>query len=149
MRGPGILGGFLMGASLIVSSPSLQAADATAPMTDEQLIASAMTAAPPGVAKAATIVAMEPDGKMRTLRAGTNGCTCMPDSPATPGPDPMCMDRNAWKWVHAWLAHTTPAAGKVGFMYMLAGAGPTPVTPTRTRPARSPVIIGSRPDLTS
>ena len=45
----------------------------------------------------------------------------MPDNPATPGPDPMCMDKNALEWVHAWIGHTNPAPGKVGFMYMLAG----------------------------
>ena len=32
---------------------------------------------------------------MRTLRKGSNGFTCMPDNPVTPGPDPMCMDANA------------------------------------------------------
>jgi hypothetical protein len=89
--------------------------------TDKQLIVSAMSAAPTKVAKGATIVAMEADGKMRTLREGKNGFTCMPDNPATPGPDPMCMDKNALDWAHAWIGHKTPAAGKIGFMYMLAG----------------------------
>jgi hypothetical protein len=88
--------------------------------TDAQLIKSAMTAAPAAVGKDATIVNME-DGTMRTLRKGTNGFTCMPDNPATPGPDPMCMDANAMDWVHAWASHKPPTAGKVGFMYMLAG----------------------------
>src|SRR3990172_5390456 len=91
------------------------------PPTDKQLIASAMSAAPAKVAKGATIVVMEADGKMRTLRQGTNGFTCMPDNPATPGPDPMCMDKNSMEWVNAWVAHHPPPAGKVGFMYMLAG----------------------------
>ena len=54
--------------------------------TDAQLIASAMRAAPARVAKDATIVAMEADGKMRTLREGKNGFTCMPDNPADAGP---------------------------------------------------------------
>jgi hypothetical protein len=31
------------------------------------------------------------------------------------------MDKNAMDWVHAWIAHTPPVPGKVGFMYMLAG----------------------------
>ena len=88
---------------------------------DAALIKSAMSAAPATVAKHATIVAMEAGGKMRTLRKGTNGFTCMPDNPATPGPDPMCMDAAAADWVHAYLGHKPPAAGKVGFMYMLAG----------------------------
>jgi len=89
--------------------------------SDAQLIASAQRAAPAKVSKDATIVAMDADGKMRTLRKGTNGFTCMPDSPATPGPDPMCMDANAFAWAGAWMAHKDPPAGKVGFMYMLEG----------------------------
>jgi hypothetical protein len=88
---------------------------------DSKLIVSAMSAAPGQVGRNATIVAMEAGGKMRTIRKGTNGFTCMPDNPATPGPDPMCMDANAMEWVHAWVAHKAPTAGKVGFMYMLAG----------------------------
>lgn len=92
------------------------------PAADKDMIASAMSAAPPGVGKGATIVAMEADGKtVRTLRKGTNGFTCMPDNPATPGPDPMCMDKNAMEWVHAWVGKRTPPSGRVGFMYMLAG----------------------------
>ena len=88
---------------------------------DQKIIRSAMRAAPKKVASAATIVAMGADGKMRTLREGTNGFTCMPDNPATPGPDPMCMDKAAWEWAGAWMSHKAPASGKIGFMYMLSG----------------------------
>lgn len=88
---------------------------------DAQQVASAMKAAPAKVAAGAAAVAMQPEGKMRTLRDGKNGFTCMADNPATPGPDPMCMDANAMEWVHAWVARRTPPAGKVGFMYMLEG----------------------------
>ena len=83
-------------------------------------IASAESAAPATVAHAATIVTLDADGKMTELRKGTNGFTCMPDNPKTPGPDPMCMDANAMEWAMAWLAHATPPE-KPGFMYMLAG----------------------------
>jgi hypothetical protein len=99
---------------------SAQAADKSMP-SDQELIASAMRAAPPGVAKDATIIAVDEHGKMRTLRKGTNGFTCMPDNPDTPGPDPMCMDKNAWEWVSAYMAHKPPPAGKIGLMYMLEG----------------------------
>ncbi len=98
-----------------------KAPEGKAPMSDEQMIASAMSAAPRKVAQHATIVAMGADGKMRTLRKGSNGFTCMADNPETPGPDPMCMDENAMEWVHAYVSHATPAAGKIGLMYMLAG----------------------------
>jgi len=100
---------------------NVYATDAKASTPDKKIIRSAMSAAPAKVAKGAAIMAMEADGKMRTLREGTNGFTCMADNPSTPGPDPMCMDKNAMEWVHAWIAHTAPPAGKVGFMYMLAG----------------------------
>jgi hypothetical protein len=130
--------------SAVIAGASAWAADQTAPAkppmpkTDAQLIASAMTAAPAAVAKNATIVAMDANGGMRTLRKGTNGFTCMPDNPTTPGPDPMCMDQNAMEWAHAWMSHATPTPGKVGFMYMLAGGtdasntDPYAQTPTTT-----------------
>ena len=88
---------------------------------DQALIASAMSAAPPAVARGAAIMAIKADGSMRQVRKGSNGFTCMPDSPATPGPDPMCGDANAMAWAMAWIAHKPPAPQKVGFMYMLEG----------------------------
>jgi hypothetical protein len=88
---------------------------------DAAMIKSAMSAAPAAVGKSATIVAMVANGKMRTLRKGTNGFTCMPDNPTTPGPDPMCMDSNAMEWAHAWIGHKPPPTGHIGLMYMLAG----------------------------
>ena len=104
------------------SGPAKPAATSHKPaMTDEQMIASATSAAPAKVGKGATVVTMDADGKMHTLRKGTNGFTCMPDNPATPGPDPMCMDVNSMEWLHAYLTHASPPAGKVGLMYMLAG----------------------------
>ena len=88
--------------------------------SEKQLIASAMSAAPSAVAKGAKIVAMDDKG-MHTLREGSNAFTCMPDNPATPGPDPMCADKNAMAWVDAWVGHKPPPSGKVGLMYMLSG----------------------------
>ncbi len=88
---------------------------------DAKLISSAMQAAPPSVASKATIVATGADGKMRTIRQGSNAFTCMPDNPTTPGPDPMCLDKAALDWANAWMSKKQPSQGKVGFMYMLAG----------------------------
>jgi hypothetical protein len=84
-------------------------------------IESAMAAAPASVSRDAAIVQAQPDGKMKTLREGHNGWTCMPDSPTTPGPDPMCMDKNAGTWAAAWMGKKAPPAEAPGVMYMLAG----------------------------
>jgi hypothetical protein len=100
---------------------SASAAGAKEAPTDVQLTASAMTAAPKDVAANATIVVPDSKGGMRTLRKGTNGFTCMPDNPETPGPDPMCWDKNSADWIDAYLNHKTPPVGKVGLIYMLAG----------------------------
>jgi len=83
--------------------------------------ASAQSAAPASIASQASIVTVDASGAMQTIRKGTNGWTCMPDSPATPGPDPMCFDANAGKWVEAWLGHKPPPPNVVGLMYMLEG----------------------------
>ena len=111
---------------------------AAASKGDKQLIHSAMQAAPAKVASGAAIVAMQPDGSMRTVRAGSNGFTCMADNPATPGPDPMCMDAAAMAWAGAWMGHQVPASGKIGLMYMLAGGTDASNTdPYATKPDAS------------
>ena len=89
--------------------------------TDEDIIKSAMSAAPEAISKGATIIDVGSDGKIRVVRQGGNQFTCMADNPNTPGPDPMCADRNAMEWVDAWLNKKEPPKNKVGFMYMLAG----------------------------
>lgn len=108
----------------MASDSAMPAMGAKAPASsaaDQKMIRSAMQAAPKKVSAAATIIAVGTDGQMRTLREGSNGFTCMPDNPATPGPDPMCMDKVALEWAGAWMNHKTPASGKIGFMYMLSG----------------------------
>lgn len=116
----GVLTALLVATTLLAADQPRKTASKKAP-TDAQLIASAESAAPKSLSRAATIVAMNADGTMRTIRKGTNGWTCMPDNPTTPGPDPMCLDQNAMQWAGAWMGHKEPPQGKVGFMYMLAG----------------------------
>lgn len=118
-----------------------------APKTDAQLIASAMSAAPKAVSKAATIVAMNADGSMRTLRQGTNGFTCMPDDPGTPGPDPMCADPNGMEWLHALLGKTEPP-DKVGFIYMFVeGSDASNTDAFATKPAAGRRWIKTGPHI--
>ncbi len=89
--------------------------------SDQQLIQSAMKAGPASISAKATIVAMNGDGSLRTLRKGDNGFTCMPDSGTAPGPDSMCLDAAAMNWLGALVQHQPPAPNTVGFIYMLAG----------------------------
>jgi hypothetical protein len=107
-------------ASLLIAPFTAAAADAPQ-MTDAELIKSALAAAPAGVAPNAKVVAMDAKGGMRTLREGSNGFTCMPDEPSTPGPDPMCVDKASMDFLHAMMTHASPPSGHVGLMYMLAG----------------------------
>lgn len=100
---------------------SLPLAPALAAMSDEEIIKNATSAAPESVGKNATVIAFDEKMQMRTVREGTNGFTCIPDDPSTPGNDPMCLDANGLEWAGAWLGKTEPPAGKVGFGYMLMG----------------------------
>jgi hypothetical protein len=97
------------------------AAPAAAAPDDAAIVASAMRAAPAKVAGTATVVAMDAAGAMRTVRAGDNGFTCMPDNPHTPGPDPMCADAAAMDWLMAYIGKKEPPKGRIGFIYMLEG----------------------------
>jgi hypothetical protein len=84
-------------------------------------IRSAESAAPRQIAARATVLAMKADGSTKLLRKGSNNFTCLPDNPATPGPDPMCADANAMEWIGQWVARKPPNRNKPGFIYMLAG----------------------------
>ena len=72
--------------ALAFCAPAISADAPKAGPTDAQLIASASVAAPPDLAKDTTVAVMEAGATMRTLRAGTNGFTCMQDNEVTPGP---------------------------------------------------------------
>ena len=75
--------------------------------------------------------AMEP----RTLQAGTNGWTCLPDMAHSPGNDPMCLDEGGMAWAQAWMAQEPPPADTMGFGYMLmAGSDASNEDPFATAP---------------
>src|SRR5437879_13697565 len=96
---------------MLVWSGSGDRAVAQAKRTKAQKIADAMKAAPRSISAQATIMdwpATE-GGKMVTLRAGTNGWTCLPDFPATRGDDPMCVDD---QWMSFMSALMTKEIGR-------------------------------------
>ena len=114
---------------------------------DAAVIASASRAAPASVAGKATIMKMSAGGQMQTVRKGSNGWTCIPDSPDTPGPDPMCFDESAAEWVAAWSGHKPPPA-KTGLMYMLeGGTDASNVDPYATKPTAKNHWIKTGPHI--
>ena len=117
------------------------------PISDQDMITSAMSAAPKAVAEGATIIVMDANNNARTLRQGTNGWTCMPDSPASPGQDPMCLDQNAMEWAAAWIGKKPPP-DKIGFVFMLAGGSDASNTdPYATGPSQGGRWIDTGPHV--
>jgi hypothetical protein len=90
-------------------------------------INSAISAAPHSIADMATILdwPAEAGGDMAMLREGTNGWTCLPDVPASPGNDPMCLDSPWLAWADAWMNQLDLETTQMGFGYMLQGGTPS------------------------
>src|ERR1700737_3731693 len=86
-----------------------------AEMSDAAYIAQALSAAPKSIAKDASVVRIDQDGKMRTLREGKNGVTCM-----VMATNKMCNDANSMDFFGAMMKGESPT-DKLGVSYMLAG----------------------------
>jgi hypothetical protein len=113
-------------------------------------IQNAMSAAPHAIAKNATIVdhAGKEGGEMAVLRKGSNDWTCLPDDPATPANDPMCLDKNAMDWAKAWKTHAEPKLNSAGLGYMLQGGGsPSNTDPFATAPPEGKKWLQEPPHL--
>jgi hypothetical protein len=91
-------------------------------MSNTEIIRSALSAGPREISDGAAVIAPDASGKMATLRAGTNGWTCMADEPHTPGLDPMCLDKAGMEWAQAWMSKAPKPTNTVpGIVYMLQG----------------------------
>lgn len=91
-------------------------------MSNAEIIRSATSAGPRSISDHAAVMAADASGKMVQIRAGTNGWTCIPDEPSTPGLDPMCIDKNGMEWVSALIAKAPkPKNTAPGLIYMLEG----------------------------
>jgi hypothetical protein len=86
----------------------------------EDRIANALSAAPAAVAEGAAVMDFDASGLIE-LRPGSNGWTCVPDGPLSPGNDPMCLDAAWMEWLAAYVAGEDPAPSRVGIAYMLQG----------------------------
>src|SRR6266496_140814 len=88
---------------LLVTAVILAMAQKKSEPSDGQYTAQALSAAPKAIAKEAAVMRMDPDGKMRTLREGKNGFTCM-----VVGTDKMCNDANSMEFIDALMKHQPP-----------------------------------------
>ncbi|HEY7878013.1 MAG TPA: hypothetical protein VIC55_07300, partial [Gemmatimonadaceae bacterium] len=104
------LGGAVLLLGFAVATTAQQGA-----ASDSEYIAQATSAAPKSVGDGATVMRVEKDGSMRTLRPGNNGFTCL-----MMGTDKMCNDANSMGFIGAMMKHMPPP-DKVGISYMLAG----------------------------
>lgn len=97
------------------------AANPLAAQSEKELISNALSAAPAEIAADAAVM----DGAGNVLREGTNGYTCLPDDPGTPGNAPMCLDETWLAWADAWMNKTAPPPVKhVSIAYMLQDDAP-------------------------
>jgi hypothetical protein len=110
-------------AALLCPSPA--AAQMPHPTTPEQKIANALSAAPEEIALGAAVVdwPTPPDADPPLLREGTNGWTCLPSPPDTPGNDPLCLDEVFLPVRLALHRDQGIELTRVGLGYMLQGGG--------------------------
>ena len=108
------------------STSSKEAAEKNG-LSDASYIAKALTAAPPGVAKAAGVSRIDKSGNVQTLRESKNGFTCL-----IMLNDIMCADANSMAFFDATMKKQTPP-DKLGLTYMLRGdQGASNTDPTAT-----------------
>jgi hypothetical protein len=136
------------------SQPPKEAANTMAPGpapgTAEWKIQNALSAAPAAVSANAAVMdwPAAPGEAMKQLRAGTNGWTCMPDIPTTPGSDPMCLDATWMQWAAAWMSKTPLTLKTVGYAYMLQGGSDASNTdPFATQPDSGASWVNSGPHV--
>jgi len=103
--------------ALVVCLFAVFAASKTPPgsQSDADYITAATSAAPAGIAKGAAVIRVNDDGSTKTLRAGSNGFTCL-----VMGTDKMCNDANSMEFLNAMMKHAAPP-DKLGISYMLSG----------------------------
>lgn len=104
------------------SEAAQQGKSAAKGMSDEELIRTAMSAAPAHISRDAAIMAPGPDNKLRVLKEGTNEFTCIADLSGQEAPDPVCADKAAMAWFTSFFnKEEKPAATAPGVAYMGLG----------------------------
>ena len=120
-------------------------AKASGAKSDAAVIAKATSAAPSDIGRNAAVMGMGADGKMKELRAGTNGWMCMLDLAG----DSMCLDKEWQAWGDAWMNKKDPPKPKtVGVAYMLNGdKGASNTDPYATKPTPDNKWVVSGPHI--
>src|SRR5687768_15225687 len=98
--------------TFLVAGAALANAGEHATVSDEKLMENLKGSAPAAILENATILNMGADGKMKPIKEGTNGWTCL-----DPGGEPMCADAAAMKWMGAYMEKKDPPK-ELGFVYM-------------------------------
>ncbi|MGD8496310.1 MAG: hypothetical protein PVF05_08980 [Gemmatimonadales bacterium] len=135
--------------AVLLLPPGLAAQEAMGndAMSQEDMIASALSAAPDAIADNAAVA----DLQGNVLRAGSNGYTCLPDDPNMEGNSPMCLDETWLAWAQALLGGEAepPAIEHVSFGYMLQGDFPSSnLSPAHTEmTADNEWIVNSGPHV--
>ena len=124
------------------TKPAPSAPQAKPAMSDAALIKLATSAAPSDIGAKATVVDHGADGKMRTVRAGTNSYVCMAH------PEVMCVDKPWQEWADAWMNKRTPKVSGIGIAYMLQGdKGASNTDPFATSPTPTNQWVVSPPHM--
>jgi hypothetical protein len=87
------------------------------PMTQEEMIETALSAGPSDITANAAVVDMTEGGTMKEIRKGTNGWVCMAH------PEVMCIDKQWQAFFDAYLQKKNPTITTLGVGYMLRGDG--------------------------
>lgn len=140
----GFVVGYTLKGGMPASSPTPTptkkvAKEMTKPTSKEDKIKNAQSAATSTISKEATVLDWpEKEGaELATLQKGSNGWTCLPDYPGSPGNDPMCVDGSGMVWMQAYLTQKKPKLAQAGIGYMLQGGSDASNTdPFATKPAK-------------
>lgn len=111
----------LSGGVLVPALLAAQQQPMARPLSNAEYVRTAASAAPAALARNAAIARIDAKGTVRTLRAGTNGFTCVV---GVPGDEkaPFCADKNALAWVISAVTNAPkPTNTEPGLAYMAQG----------------------------
>ena len=91
-------------------------------LSEHAQVTLALSAAPARITKDAAVMVYGEDGKLKEVRPGTNGFTCVPSVMNLPIPDPMCMDAAVKQWLDdVGSGASKPSNTVPGIAYMARG----------------------------